>query len=63
MYACIGVFSDVLNLIFRDKSSCQITSDGVQYMDNIDLQSYEMKEREEILAKCMQFLRLLARYV
>ena len=60
---CIGVFSDILNLIFRDKSSCQITSDGVKVVGNVDLESAEMKEREHILAKCLHFLRMLARYV
>ena len=31
-------------------------------MGNIDPESAEMKQREHILAKCLQFLRLLARY-
>ena len=60
---CIGVFSDVLNLIFRDKSSRQITSDGVEVVGNISLDTTEMEQREHILAKCLQFLRLLARYI
>ena len=59
---CIGVFSDVLNLIFQDKSSCQITSDGVKVVGNVDLKSDKMHQREDILSKCLQFLRLLARY-
>ena len=57
---CIGVFSDILNLIFRDKSCSQITSEGVKIVGNVD--AAEMKQREYILAKCLQFLRLLARY-
>jgi len=56
------VFSDVLNLIFRDKSNRQITSDGVEIVGNFDLKSAEMQQREHILAKCLEFLRLLARY-
>ena len=32
-------------------------------MGNIDPTSSEMKQREHILAKCLQFLRLLARYI
>ena len=59
---CIGVFSDVLNLIFRDKSSFQITSDGVKVVGNVDLKSDKMQQREDVLSKCLQFLRLLARY-
>lgn len=57
------MFSDVLNLIFRDKSSRHITSDGVDIVGNVDLESAEMQQREHILAKCLEFLRLLARYV
>lgn len=56
-----GVFSDVLDLIFRDKSSRQITSDGVEVVGNVSVDSTEMQQRELILAKCLQFLRLLAK--
>lgn len=59
---CIGVFSDVLDLIFRDKSSRQITSDGVEFVGNVSLDSPEMQQRRLILSKCLQFLRLLAKY-
>jgi len=55
-----GVFADVLNLIFRDKSTRQITSDGkVEIATQVD--SSDMQQREEILSKCLQFLRLLAK--
>ena len=57
---CTGVFSDILNLIFRDKSCSQITSEGVKIVGNLD--TAEMKQREHILAKCLEFLKLLARY-
>ena len=57
---CTGVFSDTLNLIFRDKSCSQYTSEGVKIVGNID--DDEMKQREHILASCLQFLRLLARF-
>ena len=59
---CVGVFSDVLDLIFRDKSSRQITSDGVDFVGNVSLDSPEMQQRGLILSKCLQFLRLLAKY-
>ena len=59
---CIGVFSDVLNLVFRDKSSRRITSDGVEVVGNISLDSPETRQRELILSKCLEFLRLLAKY-
>ena len=62
-FVILGVFSDILNLIFRDKSCSQITSEGVVIVGNIDPASAEMKQREHILAKCLQFLRLLARYI
>ena len=58
---CVGVFSDVLDLIFRDKSSRQITSDGVEFVGNVSLDSPEMQQRRLILSKCLQFLRLLAK--
>ena len=55
-----GVFADVLNLIFRDKSVRQISSDGkVEIATEVDIS--DMKQREEILSKCLQFLRLLAK--
>ena len=57
------MFSDVFDLVFRDKSSRQITSDGVEFVGNISLNSPEMKQREDILSKCLQFLKLLARYM
>ena len=56
------MFSDVLDLIFRDKSSRQITSDGVEFVGNISLDSPKMQQRRLILSKCLQFLRLLAKY-
>ena len=56
------MFSDVLDLIFRDKSSRQITSDGVEFVGNVSLDSHKMQQRELILSKCLQFLRLLAKY-
>ena len=59
----LGVFSDILNLIFQDKSCSQITSEGVIIVGNMDPESAEIKQREHILAKCLQFLRLLARYM
>lgn len=46
------MFSDVLNLIFRDEL----------INDNVDLKSAKLKEREQIVAKCLQFLRQLAKY-
>ena len=58
-----GVFSDVVNLIFRDKSSRQITSDGVEVVGNISLDSPKMQQRLLILSKCLQFLRFLAKYI
>ena len=62
IFVILGVFSDILNLIFRDKSCSHITSEGVIIVGNIDPESAEMKQREHILAKCLQFLRSLARY-
>ena len=56
------MFSDIVNLIFRDESRREITSDGVKFVSNVSQNSSDKKEREEILAKCMQFLRLLAKY-
>ena len=58
--SCIGVFSDILNLIFRDKSCSQFTTDGVKIVGNLD--QAEMEVREHILAKCLEFLEMLARY-
>ena len=58
---CIGVFSDIVNLIFRDESSHEVTSDSLEASDNFR-QNGKMKQREDILAKCFQFLKLLARY-
>ena len=56
----IGVFADVLNLIFWDKSTRQIGSDGkVEIATQVD--SSDMKQREEVLSKCLKFLRLLAK--
>ena len=52
----------MLNLVFQDKSSRQITSDGVEFVGNVSLNSPEMKQREDILSKCLQFLKLLAKY-
>ena len=57
------MFADVLDLIFRDKSSRQITSDGVEFVGNVSLDSPEMQQRRLILSKCLQFLRLLAKYI
>ncbi|XP_065902249.1 inositol 1,4,5-trisphosphate receptor type 2-like [Dysidea avara] len=55
-----GVFADVLNLIFWDKSTRQIGSDGkVEIATQVD--SSDMKQREEVLSKCLKFLRLLAK--
>ena len=51
-----------MDLVFRDKSSRQITSDGVEFVGNVSLNSPEMKQREDILSKCLQFLKLLAKY-
>ena len=56
---CTGVFSDTLNLIFRDKSCSQFTSDGVKIVGNLD--AAKIQQREDILAKCLQFLGMLAR--
>ena len=52
------MFSDIVNLIFRDESSPEITCDSLEASDNFS----KMKQREDILAKCLQFLKLLARY-
>ena len=57
------MFSDILNLIFQDKSHRQITNDGVKIVNNISLNCEKMKQREDIMVKCLEFLRLLAKYV
>ena len=56
------MFSDVVNLIFRDDSSHEVTSDSEEDLDTISQSNGKMKQREHILAKCLQFLKLLARY-
>ena len=58
-----GVFADVLNIIFQEKSTRLISSDGlVESTPHIDLESTEMQQREKVLSKCLQFLKLLSRY-
>ncbi|XP_065909470.1 inositol 1,4,5-trisphosphate-gated calcium channel ITPR1-like [Dysidea avara] len=57
-----GVFADVLNIIFQEKSTRLISSDGlVESTPHIDLESTEMQQREKVLSKCLQFLKLLSR--
>ena len=62
MSLCIGVFSDIVNLIFRDESRREITSDDVKSVSSISHDVDDKEKREEILDKCMQFLRSLAKY-
>ena len=51
-----------MNLIFRDESRREITSDDVKSVSSISHHISDKKKRKEILAKCMQFLRSLAKY-
>ena len=59
---CIGVFSDIVNLIFRGESRREITSNGVKFVSNISQDASDKEKRKEILASSMNFLRLLAKY-
>ena len=51
-----------MNLILQNKSNHQIFSDGVEVAGSVNFNSYEMQQREFILTKCLQFLKLLAKY-
>ena len=53
----LGVFTDVVNLVFRDDSA-EVSGDASKETD-----SAKTLQRELITSKCLQFLRLLARYV
>ena len=57
------MLSDVLNLIFKDKPSCQITDDGIKVVNNTSLDDNKMQQRKYILERCLEFLRLLAKYM
>ena len=57
------MLSDVLNLIFKDKPSCQITDDGIKVVNNTSLDDSKMQQRKYILERCLEFLRLLAKYM
>ena len=52
-----GVFTDVLNLVFRDKPTGEVST-GRQASATTDS---GMKRREMIIPECLQFLRFLAR--
>ena len=52
------MFKDVLNLVFREKSAGEISTDR-QATAAVDT---GIKQRE-IISKCLQFLRFLARYL
>ena len=54
-----GVFTDVLNLIFREKPAGEVLTDK-QTSAAADT---EIKPREMIISKCLQFLKFLSRYV
>ena len=58
---CIVVFSDILNLIFQNKSCRQITDDGIKVMNNASLNDDKMKQRKHILERCLKFSRFLAK--
>ena len=53
----IGVFKDVLNLVFQDKSTGKVSSDNIA-TTTVDTRT---KRREEIISKCLQFLKFLSR--
>ena len=50
----------MLDFIF-DKHQNQVTSDDVKGVDNVNPSSAMMTQREDVLVKCLVFLRLLAR--
>ena len=55
----IGVLTVVLNLVFREKSAEEVSTDRqVSAVANT-----KMKPREKIISKCLQFLKFLTRYL
>ena len=53
----LGVFTDVLNLVFQEKLTGEVSTDR-QASVTADT---EIKPREKIVSKCLQFLKFLAR--
>ena len=53
----IGVFTDVLNLVFQDKPTGEVSTNRQAYV----AADTEIKPRERIISKCLQFLKFLSR--
>ena len=68
LYNIIGVFIDVLNLIFQEKPGGEVFTEKPARKVSADRQGSatgdtKMKPREKIVSKCLQFLKFLTRYV